>query len=115
MLDCALLIILLRQSLVAVEQLCSNVLFPFFVPGLYGRNNGELVKRLNNDFLNIAPITLMFGETCPKGEEKRVASEIREFYFGKSPIDNSTRFNLVDVSVLNEFRLHNLQRSHSSN
>ncbi|XP_076548202.1 carboxylic ester hydrolase [Osmia lignaria lignaria] len=67
------------------------------VPGLYTRNNGELIKRLNNDFLNIAPITLLFGETCPKDEQKRVASEIREFYFGKAPIDNSTRFKLIDM------------------
>ncbi|CAK9831367.1 Venom carboxylesterase-6 [Anthophora retusa] len=66
-------------------------------PGLYARNNGELIKKLDKDFLNIAPITLLFGETCPKDEEKRVASEIRKFYFGNSPIDNSTRFKVVDM------------------
>lgn len=66
-------------------------------PGLYARNNGELIKKLGKDFLNIAPITLLFGETCPKDEEKRVASEIRKFYFGNSPIDNSTRFKVIDM------------------
>ncbi|XP_043523966.1 venom carboxylesterase-6-like [Frieseomelitta varia] len=66
-------------------------------PGLYGRKNGELVKKLDKDFLNIAPITLLFEQTCPEGEMKRVTSEIRKFYFGESPIDNSTRFNLVDM------------------
>ncbi|KAK9297565.1 hypothetical protein QLX08_008786 [Tetragonisca angustula] len=66
-------------------------------PGLYGRRNGELVKKLDKDFSNIAPITLLFEETCPKGEMERVVSEIRKFYFGESPIDNSTRFNLIDM------------------
>ncbi|KZC14640.1 Venom carboxylesterase-6 [Dufourea novaeangliae] len=67
------------------------------VPGLYKRHNGQLLKKLNNDFSNIAPITLLFGQSCPKDEIKRVASEIREFYFGKAPIDNATRFKLIDM------------------
>ncbi|XP_031841726.1 carboxylic ester hydrolase [Nomia melanderi] len=67
------------------------------VPGLYTRNNGALVKKLNDDFLNIAPITFLFGQSCPTEDIKRVASEIREFYFGKSSIDNATRFNLIDL------------------
>ncbi|XP_076277825.1 carboxylic ester hydrolase-like [Lasioglossum baleicum] len=66
-------------------------------PGLYARNNGALVKKLNDDFLNIAPITLLFGQSCPTKEMKRVATEIREFYFRDKPIDNSTRFNLIDM------------------
>ncbi|XP_076643336.1 carboxylic ester hydrolase-like [Halictus rubicundus] len=66
-------------------------------PGLYARNNGALVKKLNDDFLNIAPITLLFGQSCPTKEIKRVATEIREFYFRDKPIDNSTRFNLIDM------------------
>nr|XP_033331335.1 venom carboxylesterase-6-like [Megalopta genalis] len=67
------------------------------VPGLYTRRNGALVKKLNDDFLNIAPITLLFGQSCPTKETKRIATEIREFYFGNSPIDNSTRFKLIDM------------------
>ncbi|KZC14638.1 PREDICTED: esterase E4-like [Dufourea novaeangliae] len=67
------------------------------VPGLYTRQNGQLVKKLNNDFSNIAPMTLLFGESCPKDEIKRVASEIREFYFGKAPIDDAARFKLIDM------------------
>ncbi|XP_043262699.1 venom carboxylesterase-6-like [Colletes gigas] len=67
------------------------------VPGLYTRHNGKLIKKLNDDFVNIAPVTLLFGQTCPKAEVTQVASKIREFYFGKAPIDNSTRFNLIDM------------------
>ncbi|XP_076162457.1 carboxylic ester hydrolase [Ptiloglossa arizonensis] len=67
------------------------------VPGLYTRHNGKLIKKLNNDFLNIAPVTLLFGQTCPKEKTKHVASEIRKFYFGKAPIDNSTRFNVINM------------------
>lgn len=66
-------------------------------PGLYARNNGALVKKLNEDFVNIAPITLLFGQSCPTKEIKRVATEIREFYFHDKPIDNSTRFSLIDM------------------
>ncbi|XP_043595454.1 venom carboxylesterase-6-like [Bombus pyrosoma] len=66
-------------------------------PGLYGRNNGELVKKLNKNFLDLASITLVFDETCRKSEEKRVAAEIRKFYFGQAAIDNSTRFQLINM------------------
>lgn len=69
-----------------------------FLSALYGRNNGDLIKKLNKDFLNIAPITLLYGDTCSKDEQKRVASEIRKFYFDDGPIDNSTRFKVIDVS-----------------
>ncbi|XP_060814384.1 carboxylic ester hydrolase [Bombus pascuorum] len=67
------------------------------VPGLYGRNNGELVKKLNENFLDFAPMTLLFDETCRKGEEKRVGAKIRKFYFDQAAIDNSTRFQLINM------------------
>ncbi|XP_076232205.1 carboxylic ester hydrolase [Calliopsis andreniformis] len=66
-------------------------------PGLYGRNNGEMIKKLNDEFLDLAPITLLYEETCPTDQHKQVASKIREFYFGKKPIDNSTRFKVIDM------------------
>ena len=75
-----------------------SFLFFSFSLGLYGRNNGELVERLNKNFLDLAPMTLLFDETCRKGEEKRVATEIRKFYFDQAAIDNSTRFQLINVS-----------------
>ncbi|XP_054013924.1 carboxylic ester hydrolase-like [Hylaeus anthracinus] len=67
------------------------------VPGLYTREDGNLIKKLNEDFLDIAPVTLIFDQTCPKKEIKRVSAEIRKFYFGEAPIDNSTRLNLVNM------------------
>lgn len=67
--------------------------------GLYERKNGELIKKLSNNFEEIAPITLLFGETCPSDQKKQIASEVREFYFGKEPIDNSSRSKVVDVSI----------------
>lgn len=66
-------------------------------PGLYERKNGELIKKLSNNFEEIAPITLLFGETCPSDQKKQIASEVREFYFGKEPIDNSSRSKVVDM------------------
>nr|XP_003704957.1 PREDICTED: venom carboxylesterase-6-like [Megachile rotundata]XP_012144469.1 PREDICTED: venom carboxylesterase-6-like [Megachile rotundata] len=66
-------------------------------PGLYGRNNGELIKRLNDDFLNIAPVTLLYEDTCPKSHLRSMSSEIRKFYFGDEPIDNATKFQVIDM------------------
>lgn len=66
-------------------------------PGIYGRQNGELVKRLNDEFANIAPITLLYHETCPESVHKKVAEKIRAFYFGDHAIDNSTRSDVVDM------------------
>nr|WAJ59855.1 carboxylesterase [Apis mellifera] len=66
-------------------------------PALYGRNNGALIKKLNKDFSNIAPITLLYEDTCSKDKQKRMTSEIRKFYFGDGPIDTSTRFKVIDM------------------
>ncbi|XP_071875787.1 carboxylic ester hydrolase [Bombus fervidus] len=67
------------------------------VPGFYGRNNGELIKKLNKYFLDFAPITLVIDETCRKDEQKRVSAKIRKFYFDQAAIDNSTRFQLINM------------------
>lgn len=84
---------------------CSFSFLFLFSLGLYGRDNGELVKKLDENFLDLAPMTLVFDETCRKGEEKRVAAEIRKFYFDQAAIDNSTRFQLINVSSPRNLRV----------
>ncbi|XP_001599255.3 venom carboxylesterase-6 isoform X1 [Nasonia vitripennis] len=67
------------------------------VPGLYGLNNGELIKRLDKDFENLAPTTLLFEDTCPQQNYKNVSKAIREFYFGDKPLDKSTKYEVINM------------------
>lgn len=67
------------------------------VPSIYSPSNTELLKRLNDDFSNVAPVTLLYGETCPKHLQDKISDSIKEFYFGHNPIDNSTRFSVIDM------------------
>lgn len=67
------------------------------VPGLYGLRNGELVKELNDNFQKIAPISLLYEETCPDSLKDEVTRKIRKFYLGERQIDSSTRFELVNM------------------
>ncbi|XP_046742019.1 venom carboxylesterase-6-like [Diprion similis] len=67
------------------------------VPEIYGINNGEQAKLLDKDFEKWAPTTLMYQHHCPKEHHSEVAKRIREFYLGDLPIDNSTRYNIIDM------------------
>ncbi|XP_012252139.2 venom carboxylesterase-6-like [Athalia rosae] len=67
------------------------------VAGIYGLNDGEDVKRLDDDFQKIAPVTLLYDNYCTEDHRSEVTKRIREFYFGDSPIDNSTKWNLIDL------------------
>ncbi|XP_014603712.1 PREDICTED: venom carboxylesterase-6 [Polistes canadensis] len=67
------------------------------VPSLYTKSKGELIKRMNDEFANIAPVTLLHGETCPDYLHDKISLAIREFYFQGNPIDNSTRMQVVDM------------------
>ncbi|XP_067207617.1 carboxylic ester hydrolase isoform X2 [Linepithema humile] len=69
------------------------------VPGIYG---GNLVKRLNDDFINIAPISLLFQEKYRLHDKKvtdEISSTIRKYYFGHDDIDESdkARFNAINM------------------
>ncbi|XP_014235995.1 venom carboxylesterase-6-like [Trichogramma pretiosum] len=67
------------------------------VAGLYGLNNGELVSRLHTDFEKIAPVSLLFEDTCPEYNRKNATDQIRKFYFGNKSIDKSTRAQVTDM------------------
>ena len=60
--------------------------------------DGKLVKQLNDDFETIAPLSLLYEDNCPKEILKNVTKRIREFYLGDRPVDETTRFNVIDVS-----------------
>ncbi|XP_011149322.1 venom carboxylesterase-6-like [Harpegnathos saltator] len=66
-------------------------------PSIYGSDTNESVKRLNDDFKNLFPISLMYSETCSKPIQDEITSKIREFYFGDRAIDETTRFKVIDM------------------
>nr|QCC89025.1 carboxylesterase 10 [Meteorus pulchricornis] len=67
------------------------------VAGLYGLKNGEYIKLLNDRFMELAPMTLMFDNTCPKQSLQDVSKKIRNFYVGDRSFDESTKFELIDM------------------
>ncbi|XP_012270621.1 venom carboxylesterase-6 [Orussus abietinus] len=64
---------------------------------IYGLNNGEFLRQLDKDFEKIAPLSLLYEDTCPEHLRQNVTQRIREFYFGDHPIDESTRFNVIHM------------------
>ena len=71
-----------------------------FLIGIFGLNDGELASKLNEDFENLAPISLLFDDTCPSNNRKSASKRIREFYLGNRPIDKSTRAEVTDVRIV---------------
>ncbi|KAL6437219.1 hypothetical protein ACFW04_005044 [Cataglyphis niger] len=72
------------------------------VPGIYGRDQGEHVKKLNNDFDNIAPLSLFYEERYGIRDRQfrdEISAKIRAFYFGNKDIDQSdeARFKVIDM------------------
>lgn len=68
--------------------------------GLYGLHDGELIDRLNREFEELAPTTLLFEDTCPHGNRKNSSELIRKFYLGDKPLDESTRAEVTDVRFI---------------
>lgn len=72
------------------------------VAGIYGRDQNEHVKKLNNDFHNVAPLSLFYEERYDLRDTQfrdEMSTNIREFYFGNKDIDQSeeTRFKVIDM------------------
>lgn len=77
-----------------------------YFSGIYGRDQGEHVKKLNNDFDNIAPLSLFYEERYGIRDRQfrdEISAKIRTFYFGNKDIDQSdeARFKVIDVSLNN--------------
>lgn len=54
--------------------------------------------------MELAPITLLYEHTCPEEFKYNVTKSIREFYLGEKKIDESTRWEVIDVSLKNHLR-----------
>lgn len=68
----------------------------FYFIGIYG--NPHLIHSLNKDFNQIAPVSLFYKHNFKNVGE--ISEKIRNFYFGNKRIDNSTRYDVIDVSIV---------------
>ena len=53
--------------------------------------------------MELAPLSLLYEETCPEKLKDDVTKKIREFYLGDKNIDESTKSDLIDVSICYKF------------
>ncbi|XP_043271072.1 venom carboxylesterase-6-like [Venturia canescens] len=67
------------------------------VPDIYGTKDQDYVKLLDEKFMELAPITLLYDHTCSEKFMKNVTERIRQFYFGDGKIDESKRMDMVDM------------------
>ncbi|XP_015115296.1 venom carboxylesterase-6 [Diachasma alloeum] len=67
------------------------------VAALYGIKGKEYVKMFNERFMELAPLSLGYEDTCPKEYHDYVSSKIRKFYLGDKPAHESNRFNVIDM------------------
>lgn len=67
--------------------------------GIYGLDNGKWLKKLNEDFKHIAPLSLLYENTCSLGTRDEITRKIRDFYLSDKNIDESNRFKVIDVSI----------------
>ncbi|XP_063991353.1 uncharacterized protein LOC135169897 [Diachasmimorpha longicaudata] len=64
---------------------------------LYSSPNQTNVKRLNNEFTELAPLANGLDRDCPKPILDDITRKMRQFYFGNKQIDESTRLNVVNM------------------
>ncbi|XP_063991352.1 uncharacterized protein LOC135169896 [Diachasmimorpha longicaudata] len=67
------------------------------VAGLYGIKDKKYVKMFNERFMELAPMSLGYEDTCPKEFQDDVSRKIRQFYLGNKPADESNRFKVIDM------------------
>ncbi|XP_063991923.1 carboxylic ester hydrolase-like [Diachasmimorpha longicaudata] len=57
----------------------------------------KVIPFIDHQFSTVIPYLLLFHESCSPEQQQIVAAKLRQFYFGKQPIDEFTRFNLIDL------------------
>lgn len=88
------------SNLLHVNRNTSFIYIVYDFSGIYGQN---LVKKFNDDFMNIAPMSLLYQERYSLRDKEitnEITNTIREYYFGHDDIDESdkARFNVINVS-----------------
>uniref|UniRef100_A0A0C9QW23 ESTF_1 protein n=2 Tax=Fopius arisanus TaxID=64838 RepID=A0A0C9QW23_9HYME len=64
---------------------------------LYASPNQTNVRRLNNEFTELAPLANGLDRDCSTSLLDDITRRMRQFYFGDRQIDDSTRMNVVDM------------------
>ncbi|XP_026824937.1 venom carboxylesterase-6 isoform X2 [Ooceraea biroi] len=72
------------------------------VAGIYGRDQGKHVRTLHNEFMDVAPLSLMYEEwynITDKSFRDVITKTIRKYYFGHNTIDESddSRFKVIKM------------------
>jgi len=75
------------------------------LPGIYGRGQGKYVRKLESEFMEIAPLSLLYEERyniSNKALRDEITKRIREYYFGFNTIDESdeSRFKVIKVNPI---------------
>ncbi|XP_028982057.1 esterase E4-like [Diachasma alloeum] len=68
-----------------------------YTVGLYSSPHQEDVKRLNDEFVELIPISLEMNPDYPRTTLEAISRKIRQYYFGNKTIDESTRMNVTDM------------------
>ena len=68
-----------------------------FFLGIFGPEDGKLVKIFDKEFEDLAPLTLLYQNTCNPDDYRKIAKEIRQYYLKNEKIDYSKKKELTDV------------------
>lgn len=58
----------------------------------------NLLEEFDKNFDRIVPISLLYDLTCE--EQTKITKQIRQFYFGESKINNSSREQVTNVRIV---------------
>lgn len=89
--------------MITKRQRLKNYMLPLpsnIVPsysGIYGLKDQPYTEILDKHFFELAPKSLLYDDTCFEELKYNVTKKIREFYLANKKIDESTRWNLLDV------------------
>ncbi|XKL67577.1 hypothetical protein PGB90_003068 [Kerria lacca] len=72
----------------------------------YYSNNGTLVKKVNEQYKRIMPVTLIYGFVLPHEKIDTVTDELKKFYFGNKEIGLETSKEFVDMLTDSLFLFH---------
>lgn len=69
---------------------------------LFSDKDNNPVSLLDEKWSELAPMSLMTEENFPQESQikSEVTNKIREFYFGNKKLDETSKFALIDVSII---------------
>lgn len=65
----------------------------------FHNNKKDFISELNEKWSELAPMILLYEDTCPKNLQATVTNKIREFYFGNKIINENSKSDLINVKT----------------